>query len=81
MRVEIRERPYDLYVALGVSTLLVILILINEITGWEFQAARIIFGLLFILFIPGYVLISALYPEKKRYFEVISSTPGACDTV
>ncbi len=65
---EIRERPYDIFSVIGVSTLLVIFILINEISGFEVQALRVILGLPFILFFPGYVLISALYPEKKRYF-------------
>jgi uncharacterized membrane protein len=69
MRVEIRERPYDLYTVLAASTLLVIIIVINEVSGLEVQALRVILGLPFILFIPGYVLISALYPEKKKYFD------------
>jgi uncharacterized membrane protein len=69
MRVEIRDRPYDLYTVIAASTLLVIIIVINEVSGLEVQALRVILGLPFILFIPGYVLISALYPEKKKYFD------------
>ncbi len=73
MRVEGRERPYDLYTVLAASTLLVLIIVVNEISGLEIQALRVLLGLPFILFIPGYVLISALYPEKKRYFNKVGS--------
>ncbi|MEA3558367.1 MAG: DUF1616 domain-containing protein [Candidatus Thermoplasmatota archaeon] len=69
MRVEIRKKPYDLYGIIAVSTLLVIVILVNELSGIELQALRVVLGLPFILFFPGYMLISALYPEKKKYFD------------
>jgi uncharacterized membrane protein len=65
MRFEIRERPYDLYTILAASALLVLIILIFP----GLDTLRIIIGLPFILFFPGYVLISALYPERKRYFD------------
>ncbi|MFO8050597.1 MAG: DUF1616 domain-containing protein [Thermoplasmatota archaeon] len=69
MRVEIRKIPYDLYIVIAVSTLLLVVIAVNELSGLEMQALRVVLGLPFILFFPGYVLISALYPEKKRYFD------------
>jgi uncharacterized membrane protein len=65
MRFEIRDRPYDLYAVLGASTLLVLIILIFP----GLDVARIILGLPFILFFPGYVLICALYPGRKRFFD------------
>lgn len=68
MRVEIRKTPYDIYGVLAVSTILVMIIALNEWTGLELQVLRVLTGLPFILFFPGYLLISALYPEKKRFF-------------
>lgn len=70
MRLEILKRPYDLYAVLCFSTILVTLIIINELSDLEIQALRVILGLPFILFFPGYVLISALYPERKKYFDL-----------
>ncbi len=65
MRIEVREQPYDLYSIIGASLILVLVILI--LPGLD--VLRIILGLPFILFFPGYVLISALYPERKRSFD------------
>ncbi|MGA1793408.1 MAG: DUF1616 domain-containing protein [Thermoplasmatota archaeon] len=65
MRLEIRDRPYDLYAVVSASAFLVLIILIFPGAG----VLRIVLGLPFILFFPGYVLISALYPERKRYFD------------
>jgi len=65
MRFEVRDRPYDLYAVIGASALLVLVILVIP----DLDVLRIILGLPFILFFPGYVLISALYPERKRYFD------------
>lgn len=62
MRLEIRERPYDLYGVIAASTaLMLVLLIVPDITS-----LRVILGLPFILFFPGYALISALYPEKQR---------------
>jgi uncharacterized membrane protein len=62
MRIEIREKPYDLYAVITASTaLLLVLLLVPDLT-----VLRVILGLPFILFFPGYVLISALYPEKQK---------------
>ncbi|OYT45871.1 hypothetical protein B6U90_02290 [Thermoplasmatales archaeon ex4484_6] len=69
MRIEIREKPHDLYAALVLSTLLVAIIILDEVLGFGSQVLRVVLGLPFILFIPGYMLISALYPERKRYFD------------
>jgi len=53
--------PIDIIICLLLSILLVPLALL-DIEG----ALRIILGLPFILFIPGYVFIYALFPEKKN---------------
>lgn len=65
MRLEVRDRPYDLYLVIAASVILVGVILILP----DLDIIRIILGLPFILFFPGYVLICALYPERKRYFD------------
>lgn len=62
MRVEIRKRPYDLYGVMGASVLLMMVLVLTPNT----TVLRVILGLPFILFFPGYVLISALYPEKQK---------------
>ncbi|MBN1391150.1 MAG: DUF1616 domain-containing protein [Candidatus Thermoplasmatota archaeon] len=66
MKLEVRDRPYDLYAVIGASLVLVLIILIFP----KLDVIRIILGLPFILFFPGYVLICALYPERKRYFDM-----------
>ncbi|MGA1865834.1 MAG: DUF1616 domain-containing protein [Thermoplasmatota archaeon] len=65
MKLEVRERPYDLYAVIGASFILVLVILIIP----KLDVIRIILGLPFILFFPGYVLICSLYPERKKYFD------------
>ena len=65
MRIEVRERPYDIYAIFAASTLLVLAIVIVP----DIDALRLVLGLPFVLFFPGYVLISALYPERKRFFD------------
>ncbi len=66
MRLTVREVPYDLYAVIVLSTLLVIsIVLFPGVT-----AVRVILGLPFILFFPGYVLISALYPERKLFYDL-----------
>ncbi|MCU0798285.1 MAG: DUF1616 domain-containing protein [Candidatus Thermoplasmatota archaeon] len=65
MRLTVREVPYDLYAIMVLSTLLVLsIVLIPGVTS-----VRVILGLPFILFFPGYVLISALYPERKLFYD------------
>lgn len=59
---EIRDRPYDLYAIMALSTmLLAVLLFLPGITP-----LRVVLGLPFILFFPGYALICALYPERPR---------------
>ncbi|MGA1820918.1 MAG: DUF1616 domain-containing protein [Thermoplasmatota archaeon] len=70
MRVEIRERPYDLYAVMGVSIILMLVLLFTP----KITFLRVILGLPFILFFPGYVLISALYPEKQTILTVGRNT-------
>ena len=65
MKLEVRERPLDLYAMMVLSTLLVIVIVLIPNAG----TLRVILGLPFILFFPGYALISALYPEKPISIE------------
>ncbi|MBN1539478.1 MAG: DUF1616 domain-containing protein [Candidatus Thermoplasmatota archaeon] len=65
MKLEVREKPYDLFAVIGASFTLVGVILIFP----KLEVIRIILGLPFILFFPGYVLICALYPERKKYFD------------
>jgi uncharacterized membrane protein len=54
-----RSRPDDLVVVIATS---ILLILIIEVV--PDSPVRSIIGLFFILFLPGYVTIAALYPEK-----------------
>ncbi len=65
MKFEVRERPLDLYAMMVLSTLLVIVIVLIPNAG----PLRVILGLPFILFFPGYALISALYPERPISIE------------
>ncbi len=59
MKVTIRERPWDLIV---VSALTFVLLLV--IAAFPNSTARTILGLPYILFFPGYALISFLFPEE-----------------
>jgi uncharacterized membrane protein len=62
MRINVEKYPVDIIVCLLASICVVPLVFFpieNTI--------RIIFGLPFILFIPGYVLVFALFPAKKTY--------------
>ena len=58
MRIHFQEKPWDLYLAIG-YTLLVSGILLITRTG-NFAA------LLLVLFVPGYVLVAALFPGPKE---------------
>lgn len=60
MKIRFERYPIDVIVCLLLSSILVPIALLN-VEG----AARIILGLPFILFIPGYVLIFALFPTRK----------------
>jgi len=58
VRFTFREKPHDLLAAFILSAILAPLALLG-VTG----PGRIVLGLIFILFIPGYVLTAALFPE------------------
>ncbi len=60
MKVQIREKPWDLaVVTILTMVLLMVIYLVPE------SAARTVLGLPYLLFFPGYVLISFLFPEEE----------------
>ncbi|MBS3816696.1 MAG: DUF1616 domain-containing protein [Candidatus Thermoplasmatota archaeon] len=60
MKIEIKEKPWDLlFVAVVTALLIIAIALVPD------SAMRTILGLPFILFFPGYVLISFLFPEEE----------------
>ncbi|MEF8873105.1 MAG: DUF1616 domain-containing protein [Candidatus Thermoplasmatota archaeon] len=60
MRIKIEEKPWDLLFVAVVTALLILAIAVIPDS-----ALRTILGLPFILFFPGYVLISFLFPEDE----------------
>ncbi len=58
---EVRERPYDLAVAVALSLVLVALVALLPDS-----LARQVLGLVFVLFLPGYVATAALFPENEQ---------------
>ena len=58
---EVRERPYDLAMAVALA-----LILIALVAFLPDSLARQILGLVFVLFLPGYVATAALFPENEQ---------------
>jgi uncharacterized membrane protein len=60
LRIEFQEKPYDLLAVVVFSLFLVIAVAVSG-EG----AVRITLGLIFILFLPGYALIAALFPSGK----------------
>ena len=60
LKVKIKEKPWDLMIVALLTTLLILAIAFTPESIW-----RTIFGLPFILFLPGYVLISFLFPEDE----------------
>ncbi len=60
MKIEIKEKPWDLLIVVLLTTLLILTVALTPDSTW-----RTILGLPFILFLPGYVLISFLFPEDE----------------
>jgi uncharacterized membrane protein len=58
---EVREKPYDLVVAIALA-----LILIALVVFLPDSLARQVLGLIFVLFLPGYVATAALFPENEQ---------------
>ncbi len=54
---------HDLLYLLGLSILLALIIILGQTSSWR-HYLRVILGLPFILFFPGYALIVALFPKK-----------------
>lgn len=60
LRIQIREKPWDLIFVVAVTALLLVVIALSPNS-----TVRTILGLPYILFFPGYVLISFLFPEEQ----------------
>jgi len=58
---EVRERPYDLLVSMLLAAVLITLVVL-----WPDSLARQVLGLIFVLFLPGYVATAALFPENDQ---------------
>ena len=57
-------RFYDLLLVIGYTLLSVVFILVPPLNE---TPLRVILGIPLLLFVPGYVFISALFPEKKEF--------------
>ena len=66
MKLASQDQPMDIYLCLLIS-LLLIPVIVFDIN----QTLRVLFGLPFILFIPGYLLIYALFPQKNKDIDTI----------
>jgi uncharacterized membrane protein len=73
MKIEIKEKPWDLAIIIAIAVLLLVLVGLTPESP-----LRVILGLLFILFLPGYAIVSALYPQHKAMggFERIALSIG-----
>lgn len=65
MNISFKNYPIDIILLMIWSSILLFTILFNLQ-----QAVQIALGLPFLLFIPGYLLISLLYPRKKEYHSI-----------
>lgn len=61
MEFDTKDRQLDIVAVLVLSTLLLFVILLFDVS-W----LRIVLGLPFVLFFPGYSLVSALFPRQDR---------------
>lgn len=61
MQLYLRKYPWDLIIIVGLSFCLLLYSLI-----FEFSWIRVFLGLPFILFFPGYALLSALFPRREK---------------
>jgi uncharacterized membrane protein len=66
MKLTYKKQPMDVIICLLMSLLLIPIILFDINQG-----IRIFFGLPFILFIPGYLLIYTLFPQKNKDIDII----------
>lgn len=62
MRFQFEKYPIDILLCIFLSIILLPIVLLNII-----EIFRIILGLPFLMFIPGYMLIFILFPKKKEY--------------
>jgi len=62
MKIDTSHYPIDILICLGCSILLIPLALFNIN-----ETFRIFLGFAFILFIPGYLLLSCLFPQNQEY--------------
>lgn len=60
MRIEIREKPWDL-----VAVIIIASLLLGVVVAAQTGALRITLGLVIMLFLPGYVIVSALFPKAE----------------
>jgi len=60
LKIKIKEKPWDLLIVVLLTTLLILAVALIPDSFW-----RTLLGLPFILFLPGYVLISFLFPEEE----------------
>ena len=65
MKIEFKKYPIDIILCLGCSIFLIPFALFDISNIF-----RILFGLPFILFIPGYLLIFSLFPTKKEFGKI-----------
>ena len=58
---EMRDTPYDLFLCIGLA-----LVLVALVAFFPHNIVRQVLGLIFILFLPGYVATAALFPENDQ---------------